>query len=200
MREANDEALGHAVERWARELRYKSGWTVETILATAEKLVAACEALAPYGPKARAMLAAEARLSRPMMSRLEAIGRHAAMLRAAAANLPPHVSSIHALTRLPFTRFRTAIAMDLRGLSCAAIARHFAPAPPKGSRLRLMTITLPAGTPEATRRAVTADIGAALACIAQDHGIDVTASRRKAPLRKDAPPRRSRAPVVTASR
>jgi hypothetical protein len=106
MNQAFDVALYDAVQRWARQIRATSGWTVETILATGEKLLAAHQDLAPHGPKARAMLAAETRLSRPAMSRLEAIGRHAAMLRRRTASLPPNVSSLYALTRLPFAQFK----------------------------------------------------------------------------------------------
>jgi hypothetical protein len=186
MNDAYDDALNTAVQRWAQEIRYKSRWTVETILGTAEKLLAACEELEPYGPKARAMLAAEARLSRPMMSRLEAIGRHAAMLRRKISNLPPHVSSLYALTRLPFAQFRKAIETDLRGMSCAAIMRHFAPRPPEASHRRLMTIALPAGIVKETRHPVMMDIRAAVARIAQVHGLEIAASP-KARHRKSTP-------------
>jgi hypothetical protein len=204
MSDASDAALHAAVQRWAREIRYKSGWTVETILATGEKLLAARRDLEPYGPKARAMLAAEARLSRPMMSRLEAIGRHAGMFRLRAANLPPYVSSLYALTQKPFADFKKAIETDLRGMSRAEIARLFAPLPRQDARRKLMTIAIPAGVADERRRAVTADIRAALERIGEEHGIGFAISPRRtagSSRRLPAPdrPRQSAARSATRS-
>jgi hypothetical protein len=181
MSNLNDEALHHAVQRWAREIRYRSGWTVETILVTGEKLLAARKELAPHGPKARAMLATETRLSRPMMSRLEAIGRHATLFRPRAANLPPHISSLYALTRKPLAQLGKAIGRDLRGMTRTEIGRLFTTAPPpKGSRVRLMTIAAPASIAAETRLALTADIRLALERIGLEHGVGLAVSPRRA--------------------
>ncbi|MGE0008154.1 MAG: hypothetical protein AB7S92_21545 [Parvibaculaceae bacterium] len=177
---AGEAALHDAVRRWAAEIRHRSGWTVETILVAAENLLAAVQDLAPHGPHARNLLAAEAKLSRAMMSRLEAIGRNAATLRLYSANLPPHLSSLHALTRLPCTQFRRAVASDLRGMSCAAIVRRFTPAPPRRPRGGRMIIALPAGMAEETRRKVEAEIAAAVARIAKDHGFTAANFRHRA--------------------
>ena len=99
MNQAFDQALYDAVQRWARQIRAILAWIIEAILSTGtgEKLHAARQDLEPHGPKARAMPAAETRISRPAMSRLEAIGRHTAMLRRRTATLPPHVSTLYAL-------------------------------------------------------------------------------------------------------
>jgi hypothetical protein len=190
------EPLDQAVQRWARKLRATSGWTVETILATAENLLAALQELEPHGQKARAMLAAEARLSRPMMSRLEGIGRHAGMLRLRAANLPPYVTSLYVLTRKPFAEFKKAIETDLRGLSRSEIASLFSPAPVPAPRRKLITIRAPAGLADETRRAVMADIHSALARIGEAHGIALVLSPggRRRRVRKAVP----RAPKIAS--
>jgi hypothetical protein len=179
----NDLALYDAVQRWAREIQSRSNWTVETILVTGEKLLAAYKDLAPHGPKARAMLAAETRLSRPMMSKLEAIGRHAAFFRPRAANLPPHISSLYALTRKPFGEFSKLIERDIRGMTRTDIARLSAPAP-GASRLRLMTISIPGAVGDETRREVMVDIRDALRQIAEGHGIEITATQPKIPFQQ----------------
>ena len=186
MNQAFDVALYDAVQRWARQIRATSGWTVETILATGEKLLAARQDLEPHGPKARAMLAAETRLSRPAMSRLEAIGRHAAMLRRRTATLPPHVSSLYALTRLPFDQFEKAIETDLRGISRSAIARLFGASPRPGSRRNFVTIAMPAGIAEETRLKVMAALGAAVALVGERHRIGLAISPRTAISRRPA--------------
>jgi len=185
MNEAFDVALYDAVQRWARQIRATSGWTVETILATGEKLLAARQDLEPHGPKARAMLAAETRLSRPAMSRLEAIGRHAEMLRRRTASLPPHVSSLYALTRLPFAQFKQAIEMDLRGMSRSGIARLFAASPPP-SRRKLLTIAMPADIADEARLKVMADLRAAVVLVGEQHGIGLAISPRTAASRRPA--------------
>lgn len=172
------EPLEQMVARWARKLRASSGWTVETVLATAESLLIALEELSPHGAEARLLLAREARLSRAMMSRLEAIGRHAGLLRPCSANLPPYVSSLYALTRLPFAEFKKAIATDLRGMSRAEIARLFRKAQAKARQLRLITIRAPSGLADDTRQAVLADLRSALAQIGEAHGVGLTASPR----------------------
>ena len=174
------EPLEQTVSRWARKLRASSGWTVETVLATSENLLIALKELSPHGAQARVLLAREARLSRAMMSKLESIGHHAGLLRPCAANLPPYVSSLYVLTRLPFAQFKKAIATDLRGLSRVEIARIFTPAQPglPGPRRRLATVRAPAGLADQKRRAVLADLRAALARIGEAHGIDLAVSPR----------------------
>ena len=186
MNQAFDVALYDAVQRWARQIRATSGWTVETILATGEKLLAARHDLEPHGPKARAMLAAETRLSRPAMSRLEAIGRHAEMLRRRTASLPPYVSSLYALTRLPFAQFKQAIEMDLRGMSRSGIARLFASPPRSRSRRKLMTIAMPAGIADEARLKVMADLRAVIVQVGERHGIGLAISPRTAASRRPA--------------
>jgi hypothetical protein len=194
------EPLDQTVQRWARKLRASSGWTVETILATAENLLAALQELEPHGPKARDMLAAEARLSRPTMSRLETIGRHAGMLRLRAANLPPYVSSLYVLTRKPFAQFKKAIETDLRGLSRSEIAALFSPAQVSAPRRRLITIAAPADIADETRRAVMADIHAALARIGEAHGIGLALSPRSRRRRPGNAVRRAPTPTLKPRR
>lgn len=186
MNQAFDVAFYDAVQRWARQIRGTSAWTVETILSTGEKLLAARQDLEPHGPKARAMLAAETRISRPAMSRLEAIGRHAAMLRRRKATLPPHASTLYALTRLPFTQFEKAIETDLRGMSRSAIARLFASPPRSGSRCKLMTIAMPAGIADEARLKVMADLRAVVELVGERNGIGLAISPRTAVSRRPA--------------
>jgi hypothetical protein len=184
------EPLHQAVQRWARQIRASSGRTVETILATAENLLGALKELEPHGTKARQMLALEARLTLPLMAKLEAIGRHAPMLRLKVANLPPYVSSLYALTQKPFADFMKAIDTDLRGLSSSEIARLFASTSPV-SRRRLMTIAIPSGLPKEARRELMTDIRAAIERIGDAHRIDLIISPRAMVAPKKERPRQS---------
>jgi hypothetical protein len=184
------EPLQEAVQRWARQIRASSGRTIETILATAENLLAALKELEPHGTKARQVLALEARLSLPMMAKLEAIGRHAPVLRLKVANLPPYVSSLYALTQKPFADFMKAIDTDLRGMSSSEIARLFVSASPV-SRRRLVTIAIPSGMPREARRVLMTDIRAAIERIGDAHRIDLIVSPRAPTGRRNARPRRS---------
>lgn len=179
MSQLRDEAepLHQAVERWARQIRATSGRTVETILATAEYLLAALKELAPHGTKARQMLARETRLSVPMMAKLEAIGQHAPMLRLKVANLPPYVSSLYALTQKPFADFMKAIDTDLRGMNRSEIARLFT-APARKPRRKLMTIAVPADMPKEARRELITEIRTAIERIGDAHRIDLIVSPR----------------------
>jgi hypothetical protein len=182
------EPLQQAVQRWARQIRASSGRTVETILATAENLLNALKELEPQGTKARQMLALEARLSQPMMAKLEAIGRHAPMLRLKVANLPPYVSSLYALTQKPFADFMKAIDTDLRGMSSSEIARLFA-APSRKPCRKFMTIAIPSGMPKEARRELMTDIRAAIERIADAHRIDLIVSPRAKAARGKSRPR-----------
>lgn len=166
-------ALECLVEQWAARIGHSSGRTVEGILLQAENVMKALRDLRPYGPKARIMLQARARLSQPALSRLEAIGRHAELMRLRASKLPPSVSSLYALTRMPWNRFLKAIEIDLRGLSRAGIQQLFAHAPPSRKMCRLLTIRIAPEVNETTRAQLIADIGAAVARIAENRKIDL---------------------------
>jgi hypothetical protein len=188
------ETLEETVERWARRLRATSGRTVESILATSEILIEALEALKVHGFKARTMLAAQARLSRPMMSRLEAIGRHAPMLRLRASTLPPYVTSLYALTQMPFGPFKKAIAADLRGLSRADIARVSGMASSPTQRRKLMIIKVSGDLADETRRAILEDIHSAVTRIGEAHGIGLAVSPRPRRRRRKGPSPQARVP------
>jgi hypothetical protein len=136
------------------------------------------------------VLALEARLSLPMMAKLEAIGRHAPVLRLKVANLPPYVSSLYALTQKPFADFMKAIDTDLRGMSSSEIARLFA-APSRKPCRKLMTIAIPSDMPREARHELMTDIRAAIERIGDAHRIDLIVSPRAPTGRRNARPRRS---------
>jgi hypothetical protein len=123
----DSEALDLLVEQWVAKIAITSGTTVEAIVTLAENVRAALQELEPYGQKARQLLAARSALSRPMISKLETIGRHAQLLRRRASFLPPSVSSLYALARKPLPALERALMMDLRGKSRAEIKALFAP-------------------------------------------------------------------------
>lgn len=75
------------------------------------------------------------------------------VLRLSAANLPPYVSSLYALTQKPFAQFKQAIATDLRGLSRIEIARLFGKKQASAAAPRkLISVRAPAGPAPETRR------------------------------------------------
>jgi hypothetical protein len=173
------------VEQWSTRITRSSGVTVEGILMQAENVLNALRDLSPYGPQARRMLERRSRLSRPMMSKLEAVGQHAGLLRLKASRLPASMSSLYVLTRKPWRLFIKAIESDLRGMSRAEISRLFDSAPPRRAMSRLMTISVRHDVGDAARLALVADIRAALAQIMEEHDIDLRASRpvKASPLR-----------------
>jgi hypothetical protein len=170
---SNTEALDRLIERWAARIGQSSGRTVEGILLQAENVLSALRELRPYGPQARHMLQTRSRLSQPTLSKLEAIGRHAELMRLRASKLPPSVSSLYALTLKPWNQFLKAIEVDLRGMSRSEIQRLFAHAPPPNRMCKLMTISIAPHVGEATRLQLIADIRGALALIAKDRRIEL---------------------------
>lgn len=180
------EALDRLLEHWAAKIAKSSGTTIETIVTNAENVRAALRELSPYGRNARQLLALRSGLSRPMMSKLETIGRHAQLLRHKAGTLPPSVSSLYALARKPWPEFKQAVMMDLRSRNRAEIKALFAPpALPKPTR-KLMTILVPRDLGEAARLTLIADIEAALARIAEDRKIDLEAMKPSVKIRLNA--------------
>jgi hypothetical protein len=166
------EALDHLVAPRAAKIAKSSGTTVEAIVANAENVRAALQELKPHGRKARQLLAARSGLSRPMMSKLEAIGRQATQLRHRVDFLPPSVGALYALARKPRPELERAAMMDLRGKSAAEIKAVFAePRAPRPPR-RLMTILVRPDLDDAARCVLIADIEAALARIAGNHKVD----------------------------
>ncbi|WP_162914298.1 hypothetical protein [Taklimakanibacter lacteus] len=161
------------VEQWSARIARSSGTTVEGILMQGENVLNALRDLRPYGPQARRMLELRARLSRPTMSKLEAIGRHAGLLRLRANRLPASMSSLYVLTQRPWRHFLKAIETDLRGMSRAEISCLFTAGPPKAAMCPLMTIVIPRTAGKAARPALIADINAALMQIGERHAIDL---------------------------
>lgn len=209
------EALDLLVEHWATKIAISSGATVEAIVTHAENVYAALHELKPHGQKARQLLATRSGLSRPMISKLETIGRHADPLRRRAGFLPPSVSSLYALARKPSPGFEQALAMDLRGKSRAEITALFAPPSPRKPTRELMTILVPPDLDEATRCALLADLDEAMTRIAEKHKVDLGVSSpaggpKTEPLRdsrqgesspKQTPPqdrRQNKTPAVTS--
>jgi len=113
--------LDRRINKWAAMISDCSGSTLAGILLSAENVFHAVRDLSSYGPEVRRTLQARARLSQPMMSKLEAIGRHAALFRLQADNLPPSVSSLYALAQRPGHEMIRAIATDLRDKTRAEI-------------------------------------------------------------------------------
>ena len=148
-----------------------SATTLAGILLNAENVFHAARDLGRYGPQARRRLQLKARLSQPMMSKLEAIGRHAEFFRRKAHNLPPSVSSLYALAKKPPHEIARAIEMDLRGKTRAEITGLFAAPTPARRPQRLMTISVPAGVADATKFQLIAGIKAAISRIGQERKI-----------------------------
>jgi hypothetical protein len=184
------EALDCLIEQWAARIKRSSSTTVEGILMQAENVLEALRELRPHGPRARQLLQARARLSQPMVSKLEAIGRHAALMRLRASRLPPSISSLYVLTQKPWRQFLKAIEIDLRGMSRVELQQLFAlPAQPRRMS-RLMTISIPHDLSAAARQEVIIDIQAALGQISEDHGVDLglSLSRERRASAIPAPP------------
>jgi|GEM_PF-1530764 len=170
------EALDRLIAPWAEKIAGSSGTTVEAILTISENVRDALHELKAYGRKVRQLLAQRSGLSRPMMSKLETIGRHAELLCSKAATLPPWVTSLYALARQPLPELEQALMMDLRGKSRAEIKALFAPlSPPKRTR-KLMTILVPPDLNERARCILMADIEAAVARIIESRRVDIDVS------------------------
>src|SRR5437773_611979 len=130
--------LDRRINRWAAMISDCSGSTLAGILLSAENVFHAVRDLGSYGPEARRMLQARARLSQPKMAKLEAIGRRAALFRLQADNLPLSVSSLYDLARRPDHEMIRAIATDLREKTRAEIKGLFASACPARTTQPLM--------------------------------------------------------------
>jgi hypothetical protein len=184
------EALDGLIERWAAKIKRSSSTTVEGILMQAENVLEALRELRPHGPKARQLLQARARLSQPMISKLEAVGRHAALMRLRASRLPPSISSLYVLTRKPWRQFLKAIEIDLRGMSRVELQQLFVPPAQPRRMSRLMAISIPHDLSGTARQELIIDIRAALGQISEARGIDLGLSlsreRRASPI--PAPP------------
>jgi len=179
------EPLDRRINRWAAMISDCSGSTLAGILLNAENVFHAVRDLGSYGPGARRMLQTKARLSQPMMSKLEAIGRHAALFRLQADNLPPSVSSLYALAQRPGHEMIRAIAMNLRDKTRAEIKGLFAPARPARTTQPLMTIVVPAGVQNATKLQLIADIEAALDRIGEERKIGLSVRSRRPGRRRN---------------
>jgi hypothetical protein len=177
------EALDRLVAPWAAKIAKSCGTTVEAIVANAENVRAALQELKPHGRKARQLLAARSGLSRPMMSKLETIGRHATLPRRKADFLPPSVGALYVLARKSWPEFKRAVMMDLRGKSRAGIKALFAEPPAPKPSHRLMTILVPPELDDAVRCVLIADIEATLARITDNHKVDLDVCL-SAPMRK----------------
>ena len=122
------------------------------------------------------MLALRSGLSRPMMSKLETIGRRAEFMRRVAGALPPSVVSLYILARQPLPEFNQALTMDLRSKSCAEIKALFGLSSPARPTRKLMTILVPSELDEHARRLLIADITSALDRIIEKRKIDLEVS------------------------
>jgi hypothetical protein len=167
------EAIDRLIEQWAARIRRSSGTTVEAILMQAENVLGAISALRPHGPKARRLLQMRARLSQPMLSKLEAIGRHSGLMRLKVERLPPSVSSLYLLTREPWRQYLKAIEIDLRDMTRSEISRLRAHAPQPMAMRKLMTIKVPLDIGEAERLQLIKAIRSAVTQIAEDRGIEL---------------------------
>jgi hypothetical protein len=171
-----NEALDRQIELWGAKIARSSGTTVEAIVTHAENVCDALRELRPLGRKARQLLAEHSGLSRPMISKLEAIGAHAGLLRRMAHTLPPSLSSLYALVRKPLPEFEQAVMMDLRGKTRTEIRALFAPPPPRQRTRRLLTVLVPPDLGEAGRCVLVADISAALIRIIDRRRVDLDIS------------------------
>jgi len=176
-----------------------SATTLAGILLNAENVFHAVRDLGRYGPQARRRLQLKTRLSQPMMSKLEAIGRHAELFRRKAHNLPPSVSSLYALAQKPPHEIAGAIEMDLRGKSRSEITGMFAAPRPARRPQRLMTILVPAGVADATKFQLIADIKLAIGRIGQERKIALSVRSRSTVRRKNPESRMSVVPFQVES-
>jgi hypothetical protein len=93
---ARIETLGHRIERWVAMISDCLAVMLAGILLSAQNVFHAVLDLGRHGPQARLSLRLKARLSEPMMAKLEAIGRHCELFRRKAHTLPAPVSSLYA--------------------------------------------------------------------------------------------------------
>ena len=182
------ETLDHRIERWAAMISDCSATTLAGILLSAENVFHAVSELGRYGPQARHRLQVKARLSQPMMSKLEAIGRHAGLLRRKAHNLPPSVSSLYFLACKPDHELAGAIEMDLRGKTRSQLMALFAAPRLDQIAQRLMTISVPPGVANATKLLLIADIKTALDRIGQERKIALSVKSRSMAKRRITAP------------
>ena len=97
--------LDHRMERWTAMISDCLAITLAGLLLSARNVFHAMRDLGRYGLEARRRLQFKARLSQPMMAKLEAIGRHCELFRRKAHNLPaPSVPSMPWRAN-PFTRW-----------------------------------------------------------------------------------------------
>jgi hypothetical protein len=89
------------MERWAAMISDCLAITLAGLLLSAQNVFHAVLDVGRHGLEARRRLQLKVRLSRPMMAKLEAIGRHCELIRRKAHNLPASVSSLHALAHKP---------------------------------------------------------------------------------------------------
>jgi hypothetical protein len=190
------ETLDHRIERWAVMISDCSATTVAGILLIAENVFHAVRDLGRYGPQARLRLQLKARLSQPMMAKLEAIGRHAEVFRRKAHNLPPSVSSLYALARKSPHKMASAIEMDLRGKTRSEIMELFAAPRAAKPAQRLMTISAPPGVADATKLQLIADIKAAIGRIGGERKIVLSIKARSVAKQKIARPVETRMPAI----
>ena len=109
------------VETWAMVIGRCLDKFVDVILILAESVLAALRELRPHYPRARYLLQARTRLSQPMVSKLEAIGRHAALMRPKAMRSLPSRSSFYILSQKPARQYLRTVEIDLRWMSYAKI-------------------------------------------------------------------------------
>jgi hypothetical protein len=171
-------SLDGLVEQWAAVIGSFSDTTVESILLQAENVCAALQALQPHGPNARQLLRARARLSQPMLSKLEAIGRYLPLMRPKAHNLPPSINSLYILTRKPYHQFLKAAEIDLRGMSRTAIRQLVANTKQPPAMGNLLTVKASADITEEAKLALTTLIRRTLSKIAEEIGIELQVSGR----------------------
>ena len=191
--------LDRRINKWAAMISDCSGSTLAGILLSAENVFHAVRDLSSYGPEVRRTLQARARLSQPMMSKLEAIGRHAALFRLQADNLPPSVSSLYALAQRPGHEMIRAIATDSREKTRAEIKGLFASACPARTTQPLMTIAVPAGVGNATKLQLIADIKSALDRIGEERKIGLSIRSRRTGRRRIVRPVLPQIPGMAAA-
>lgn len=175
MKESNN--IQQILDLWAEKISQASARNLDAILTRAESVNQALAELAPYGKKARRKLQKMVGLSQSTMAKLEKVGVRVDSFRAMAHNLPPSMSTLYELARMPDATMLSLIAKDIRTLSRSKLLLQSNVG--RGSRNveRLLTVLTESKLENLCRHQIIEEIVTAVENIGAGHNIKLIISR-----------------------
>lgn len=170
----NNDEMQRIASSWAEKISQGSARSVDAILTQAADLNQALMELNPYGKKARKKLQTLAHLSQSTMAKLESIGKRVAIFQQVKQNLPPSMSTLYLLAKMPADKMTKFVANDLRAISRAKLMDQISAKQTDRSELRLLSVHSQGEIDVETHRSIVRDLTKAVEQVSSNTGVTLS--------------------------